>query len=187
MEVNSFFREKNIAEQKLLYRETFGLCPGETKTICQMLGEEKKKKTKKRAKSVKTNTFVWRSERLMQRPVPPVYTEQPFADRKRSNVSLSKISIGVGEDSMSKSDKFKCQLCPDTFAFKNSLKKHVSSYHQRKLYMCDLCTSTFLRKDSISRHKNMVHDINGNDFECSDCSSTFNYRPNLMRHIRMYH
>ena len=68
----------------------------------------------------------------------------------RSNVSLSKISIGVAEDSMSKSDKFKCQLCPDTFAFKNSLKKHVSSYHQRNLYMCDLCTSTFLRKDSIS-------------------------------------
>ena len=65
MEVNSFFREKNIAEQKLLYRETFGLCPRETKTICQMLGEEKKKKTKKQAKSVKSSTFVRRSERLM--------------------------------------------------------------------------------------------------------------------------
>ena len=159
----------------------------ESRSICQILKGNKGKKSKSSVSSfIQPNR---RSERIKLLKSRPVYLEHLDTNEKKwsNHVKPCIEEKNQVTDNEYKSSKYKCLQCPALFAFKSSLKKHISSNHEVKKFVCDICKATFLRKDSINRHKNLVHFDKKATFQCIRCNMIFNYKPNHVRHIKSCH
>ena len=71
-----------------------------------------------------------------------------------------------------KKGDFMCEMCKDTFALKQGLKRHITNVHEkRKPFKCDSCDYTCSLKQSLERHTSSAHEKR--TFFCSVCNEEF--------------
>ncbi|GBM47570.1 Zinc finger protein 287 [Araneus ventricosus] len=105
-----------------------------------------------------------------------------------------------------RSQHFVCPTCSKSFAWKNSLTKHMKTHTGENLFRCRICDKVFGRNDSLKRHMrihaseigdetiapkaNLNQDVEihskENDFECDICNETFGRKDNLIRHMKTH-
>ena len=83
--------------------------------------------------------------------------------------------------------RFSCNECTSKFVYKNSLAKHIKTFHETFEYNCDICGRVFARQDSVSRHVRSVHTLVKSTYSCDYCGNEFRYKSNLVKHNRNYH
>jgi ribosomal protein L37AE/L43A len=55
--------------------------------------------------------------------------------------------------------RFKCDLCEKDFGHRQSLKIHVTSFHENiKAFECRLCSKKFEGKTGLTNHMNFIHE-----------------------------
>ena len=81
----------------------------------------------------------------------------------------------------------KCPECPECFAKKLELKRHINSVHDRKkTFKCSICDYIFTKKVELNRHVKKKHE-GKKPFNCSICNNTFAKKAELKRHINSVH
>ncbi|KAJ9586741.1 hypothetical protein L9F63_019679 [Diploptera punctata] len=45
-----------------------------------------------------------------------------------------------------------CTVCNKSFAWKDSLNRHIRTHSHEKPYICAICNKSFSRKESVERH-----------------------------------
>ena len=186
------FRKINIEERRAMFKKTFNSSP---KT--EGLFVPKRKNRRKQKIKCNVNYPVRCSERLKMVKKQPNYKELNTVKRKQGvnlhhTVKLNQAVSTNQAATMSKSvtsirKPFKCDDCSASYAFKNSLSKHISSVHSGTSFSCNICAKTFSVQASVKRHKDAVHRESEKRFVCEKCGKTFGYKGNLSKHHRLYH
>ena len=171
-------------ERNLKYKEIFG----KSLSLHSHHSKNGKRNVERHVKDVKCKDDAVmvpprRSERLQIKSKPDYSDTTLKASTKVKKTATSR------EEAIyfNKENKYKCENCPASYAYKCSLKKHIMSNHYVNLYECDVCGETFLRKDSVKRHKDHKHFSEVSKSECLICFKSFDYKSNLQKHIRLYH
>ena len=73
-----------------------------------------------------------------------------------------------------------CEVCDQSFAGKESLRKHMFSIHEGKTFKCDQCGKTYSQITGLSRHKRIVH--KGFTFMCEVCCKEFKHFGSFKSH-----
>eukprot|EP01029_Cantina_marsupialis_P026882 TRINITY_DN734_c0_g2_i1.p1 TRINITY_DN734_c0_g2~~TRINITY_DN734_c0_g2_i1.p1 ORF type:complete len:355 (-),score=107.56 TRINITY_DN734_c0_g2_i1:198-1262(-) len=70
--------------------------------------------------------------------------------------------------------KYKCKECPEKFARKEVLERHIHDVHKKeKPYGCEECSEKFAQKQALKRHILTVHKKK-KPYECEECGRKFN-------------
>ncbi|XP_033207789.1 zinc finger protein 404-like isoform X2 [Belonocnema kinseyi] len=90
--------------------------------------------------------------------------------------------------------QFSCQICGRLYRWKNALKHHISSVHQKAdskispvIYNCDKCTRSYRALSSLHQHKRVEHAAVKPQFFCYSCEYKTNRKSNLSKHITSRH
>lgn len=75
---------------------------------------------------------------------------------------------------------FKCEKCPQAFARRFQLSRHMTTHDKRRGHMCDFCDKWFPSKSSLSRHTR-TH-TGEKPFKCTVCNRAFIQKEILRRH-----
>ena len=89
------------------------------------------------------------------------------------------------EERRGKAEKFKCDLCDQTFSKVSQKKRHFDKVHYGGKYRCELCGQCFTREDSMKRHVNLVHEDSKPEFSCDWCHSEFKLQGDLVKHKKV--
>ena len=81
--------------------------------------------------------------------------------------------------------KVECHLCPQKFAQKQGLVRHIKLVLDQIRIQCKLCPLTFTQKDGLNVHIKLVHEQI--IFQCGMCSKKFTQKGNLGLHILSVH
>ena len=74
-----------------------------------------------------------------------------------------------------RAQSFPCDICDKTFAFKNSLKRHMKLHETiRKVFKCSVCDKEFIRKDGFNEHMK-IH-LSDKMNPCDICGRKFSYK-----------
>jgi len=85
----------------------------------------------------------------------------------------------------SKKERFFCHLCEKSFAFKESLSKHIKNIHQKILdHHCHLCEYKTYKKFNLKLHISKMHTKVDMKKLCNFCNQSTS---NLEYHIKIYH
>ena len=83
-----------------------------------------------------------------------------------------------------KTARFKCQKCENTYLTARILKVHKKIAHEKKRFKCEYCKKLFSRKDILEIHER-IH-TNEKPFDCNYCQAKFRSKPNLVCHERVH-
>jgi len=82
-------------------------------------------------------------------------------------------------------EEITCNLCSKKFTKKGGLVTHIKSIHEQIKIKCNLCPLTFSEKRNLNQHMNSFHyQIK---VECHICSQKFTQKQGLTRHIKAVH
>ncbi|MCG8032145.1 MAG: hypothetical protein JAZ03_08210 [Candidatus Thiodiazotropha taylori] len=92
--------------------------------------------------------------------------------------------VGRGDDS----ERFKCELCGKSFAFKQDLARHKKHKHENVSYECPQCLKAFSTKSNLSRHKlGCKATTTAKGYECLQCKKVFCSTSGLKKHCTTRH
>ena len=76
---------------------------------------------------------------------------------QNSNQRKKDIVQSCSDDKVDKS--FECDICKSLFKYKQSLKRHIISVHEKKKgFKCNICTDTFDLSSYLKKHVAAVHE-----------------------------
>jgi len=76
-----------------------------------------------------------------------------------------------------------CNLCGQSFQYRNNYKRHKDSHMQVRNYVCEYCGACFYRKHALQDHQIAVHNDEKN-YVCDECGNNFKLKSILTRHIK---
>ena len=79
----------------------------------------------------------------------------------------------------------KCQNCDMVFKTVHSLRSHLYSCYNFKLFICEVCGKAFNKKVSMKDHMATIHE-GIKAYLCTYCGKRFSSRGNLKRHLRIH-
>lgn len=78
---------------------------------------------------------------------------------------------------------YSCNMCGQSFQYRNNYKRHKDSHVQVRNYVCEHCGACFYRKHALQDHQNAVHNEEKN-FVCDECGNRFKLKSILLRHMK---
>lgn len=81
--------------------------------------------------------------------------------------------------------KISCPLCPESFAKKSNLTRHIKSIHERVMHQCPFCSKSIADKSNLNKHIRNRH--GGFMHQCPLCKKKCTDKSNLKRHIQCIH
>lgn len=78
-----------------------------------------------------------------------------------------------------------CEFCQKWFPSKSSLVRHHRTHTGEKPFKCGVCDRSFIQKEILKRHE-MVH-TGERPFACTACDKTFTQREVLRQHFNRQH
>ena len=81
--------------------------------------------------------------------------------------------------------QWQCEQCSTTFFNNYSLRRHISSVHNKLTFECDQCSKKVSTIDSLRRHKKMIH--GGMLLNCSHCNYSTVWPFHLKEHNTKKH
>ena len=78
-----------------------------------------------------------------------------------------------------------CRHCGKKLAQKESLKIHVSNFHEKIKHLCVHCNKEFNQRSSLITHISNIHENRGH--RCSNCKMIFTQRSSLSTHFKNVH
>ena len=100
---------------------------------------------------------------------------QRMRNEKRKNDNIEK------KESNSKS----CDQCNFTATNTTTLKTHIESVHEQRIFKCNKCDYKAKNKPTLKTHMDSVHEQR--KFECNKCDYKAKDKPNLEKHIESQH
>ena len=79
-----------------------------------------------------------------------------------------------------------CKICDRKFTEKQSLQKHISTFHGDMPYSCDNCDAAFANKNKLKRHIASIHEEKM-PYVCKICDTNCAVKQNLQKHIKTAH
>ena len=79
-----------------------------------------------------------------------------------------------------------CKICDRKFAEKQTLQKHISTFHGEMPYSCENCDASFANKNKLNRHLASVHEEK-KPYVCKICDTIYAEKQNLKKHIKTVH
>ena len=183
-----------MAEFRVEFKVEFGHSPASGSNLKGFKKTAKKNKPSHPSSEKKVTKPARRSARIELKEAAPDYVDKDdeliektpavFSNLK----SVEAINMNLFK-SAEKDNKYKCDTCDASFAFRNSLQRHKNSQHASLCYNCSICGKAFVRKDSMKRHKDKFHFQGGFNVQylCNLCSKTFDYKQNLVKHCNKFH
>jgi KRAB domain-containing zinc finger protein len=90
-----------------------------------------------------------------------------------------------------KSEIITCDICNGIYPTEQMLKRHVTAYHNDKIWKCDFCEKTFKNNALLKGHSvicpNNPNQIKEKNFGCSFCNAEFTLKTYLNKHYRKVH
>ncbi|GBN08562.1 Protein glass [Araneus ventricosus] len=83
-----------------------------------------------------------------------------------------------------RSQHFVCPTCSKSFAWKNSLAKHVKIHTGEKLFTCEICQKYFGRNDNLKQH--MKTHSKENNFKCNIYDRSFQRKHCFAMHMQKH-
>ncbi|GBN28291.1 Zinc finger and BTB domain-containing protein 14, partial [Araneus ventricosus] len=83
-----------------------------------------------------------------------------------------------------RSQHFVCPTCSKSFAWKNSLAKHMKIHAGEKLFTCEICQKSFGRNDDLKKH--MKTHSKENNFKCNICDRSFQRKHCFAMHMQKH-
>ena len=87
----------------------------------------------------------------------------------------------------SESIKASFETTTTTKQIKTNLFKEVYDDKTRKSFLCLMCDYQSIRKDHLKSHLKLVHETDGEKYDCDECDYQAIYPGNLKRHINSVH
>ena len=81
--------------------------------------------------------------------------------------------------------KHQCVHCKKEFSQRSSLITHISNIHENRGHRCSNCKIIFTQRSSLSTHFKNVHE--GVKYECKLCGALKNSKSILWNHMKSYH
>lgn len=78
---------------------------------------------------------------------------------------------------------YTCNMCGQSFHYRNNYKRHKDSHLQVRNYVCEHCGACFYRKHALQDHQSAVHNDEKN-FICDECGNRFKLKSILLRHMK---
>ncbi|KAK3741927.1 hypothetical protein QZH41_010683, partial [Actinostola sp. cb2023] len=86
------------------------------------------------------------------------------------------------------SKEFPCDQCTKVYKSKQSLVRHINSFHlKKKPFSCTICKKTFTRKDHLKIHQKLHRTGVEREFSCNNCSAKFDNINQLRGHLETAH
>ena len=79
-----------------------------------------------------------------------------------------------------------CKICDRKFTEKQSLQKHISTFHGDMPYSCHNCDAAFAHKRKLNRHLASVHEEK-KPYVCRICDTIYLDKQCLQKHIKTAH
>ena len=80
-----------------------------------------------------------------------------------------------------------CGICGKVFKVKQSLKRHIETFHEgKKPFKCNLCEFSSATNYGLDCHEKSIH-VREKPFKCDTCEAFFGLECNLKRHIISAH
>ena len=91
---------------------------------------------------------------------------------------------GTNSSGHEKKSLLPCDFCDKTFAFKQSLQRHVKLVHEGIRYKCNYCENkVYSNERLLKNHIKIIHEIHA----CDECGKTFTAVESLRNHKIMMH
>ena len=79
-----------------------------------------------------------------------------------------------------------CFTCTKYFSNERTLKSHVKSVHEEKLFSCKYCAKKFATLGNLKCHEDNIHK-DGGKHQCVQCDESFKTAGRLGEHMRVFH
>lgn len=76
-----------------------------------------------------------------------------------------------------------CNLCGQSFHYRNNFKRHKDLHVQIRNYVCEHCGACFYQKHALQNHQIAIHSREKN-FVCDECGDSFKLKSILTRHMK---
>ena len=99
----------------------------------------------------------------------------------------SKESLRLHVKSVHEGKMFSCVQCEKSYGNNDNLKRHIGSVHEGVMYKCDICGKDFKHKSVLKIHTENKH--KGITFSCphDNCEKSYGKNDNLRKHIESAH
>lgn len=121
------------------------------------------------------------------------YIEEPGDKRKTTcdecGMHMYRSSLKHHKSSVHRKYKpFLCESCDFACSLQNTLKRHVSRYHNDNpdVFSCDLCDYNAISKSNLKKHRFSVHE-QIKPFQCVLCEFGYGTKVALDRHVLTIH
>lgn len=78
--------------------------------------------------------------------------------------------------------KYKCDLCPRTFASSHQLQKHKAFHEKPELFKCEICKNIFMAKRSLKNHLMGHAKPKLSKYSCDRCPKNYSTEKGLKLH-----
>ncbi len=93
-------------------------------------------------------------------------------------------NIPIGNGITDQRPHISCEICPETFFDKRSMKRHLQIHTRAKPYSCELCSKNFTGNRSLAAHQR-IH-TREKPYACELCPQMFAESGNLKCHLQIH-
>jgi len=104
------------------------------------------------------------------------------ADSVAVSYAVSNVKVSTeGNNELSKTSKYSCPSCSETFPVLSELKQHMTTHDDVRAFRCVQCKKEYKQKSHLVQHVRSVHK-NERPHRCLQCSKRFKRRSHLVAH-----